>query len=201
MFCVSAKGALVFHCRLLNGQSGTSLNAISCYRLAFFYICQKKIMVLENKRFIGKIKLARFVLIIVFSVSVVVLHQLRFLDQYSFGYTRWLYIALVTGLYIAVSVYRYFRAYSYIYYSDDKSQLEIRYYHSVLFGRNYSVVRIPFGELAKYELRENFLRRSLVLYQKNRNGQISKYSGIPFTAVDKEDLKLILANIDSYIKK
>lgn len=158
-------------------------------------------MIYENKRFIGKIKLVRFILIIVLLVAVVVIHQVRSLDQYSFGMTRWFYIAIVTALYIGISVVRYFRSYSYIYYTDDKSQLEIRYYHSVLFSRNYSVVRIPFNELVKYELKQNLFSRSLILYRRAKNGKVSKYNGIPVSAVEKDDLSMILANIDSYIKK
>lgn len=134
------------------------------------------------------------------TIIVIIISQLNWIDAYSFGLTRYIYIALVSAIYVIISLVRYLKRYCYLYYSDDKNQLEIRYYHSVLIGRNYKVVRIPFSELYNYELKESMLRKTLYLFQRRPNGKVAKYEGISVSAVEEKDLKMILANIDSYIK-
>lgn len=67
-----------------------------------------------------------------------------------------------------------------------------------MFGSQYKMVRIPFAQLLKYELETSFLKKSLVLYQKD-GAKVAKYAGIPVTALEPEQLQMILANIDSHL--
>lgn len=155
-------------------------------------------MIFENKRFVGKVKLVRLILLIGLCAILVTISQVDALDAYSFGLNRFIYVALACVIYIGISLYRVGRNYCYLYYSDDNKQLEVRYYHTVMFGSKYKMVRIPFAQLLKYEIETKFLKKSLVLFQKD-GAKVSKYAGIPVTALEPEQLKMILANIDSHL--
>ncbi len=156
-------------------------------------------MVFENKRFVGKVKLVRLSLLIGLCAVLVTISQVDALDNYSFGLNRFIYVAFACLIYIGISLFRLGRNYCYLYYSDDNKQLEIRYYQTVMFGSKYKMVRIPFSQLVKYEFETSFLKKSLVLYQKDASGKISKYAGISLTALEPEQLTMILTNIDSHL--
>ncbi len=156
-------------------------------------------MVFENKRFVGKVKLLRLGLLIALCIVLVTISMNESIDNYSFGLGRFVYVALTCILYIAISLYRLGRNYNYLYYSDDNNLLEIRYYHTVMFGSKYKMVRIPFQQLIKYEIETSFLKKSLVLHQKDSSGKVAIYAGISVSALESSELQMILSNIDSHL--
>jgi hypothetical protein len=155
-------------------------------------------MVFENKKSIGKAKLFRFVFLLICGSALIMVLVSDFFHFKPLGLDRGLYMLFLGFLYIGVSAYRYYRNYWYICFSDENNEIMIKYYHSILFGRKYGMVRIPFGELAKYEIEKSFLRKNLVLYQRTSGGKISRYKPISITAVPKENLELILASLEMH---
>lgn len=154
-------------------------------------------MIFENKRFVGKAKLMRLLLLIGLGAVIVIIATTQSIDRHSFGLGRFAYVALVCVIYIAISLYRFARNYCYLYYSDEDNLLEIRYYQAVMFGSKYRMIRIPFAQLTKYEITTTFLKKELVLFQKDNSGKVAKYDGISVTALESKELEVIIASIES----
>lgn len=156
-------------------------------------------MQVDNQRNTYRIWLSRLVMTIVFTLAIIVILFLPWLEDAESGLSKYHLIILIAFIYIVINLYNYLKRPYFVSYSDHGEMIVMRYYPLSLFTSRKHSIEIPKTQLVRFELQEFLFgsQQKITLYQNFRN-KVAKYPTISLSAVDKEDRERILRSLRKY---
>lgn len=91
--------------------------------------------------------------------------------------------------------------FNYVSFNSGNGKISIRYYPVItLFGREYSSIDFQQELLYKFDLKDSFLFRDLVLSVKTKRG-VADYPPVSLTALTKFEIEKIRGELEHILKK
>lgn len=156
-------------------------------------------MQVDNQRNTYRIWLSRLVMTIVFTLIIIVIIFLPWLDDPESRISKYHLIILIAFVYIVLNLYNYLKRPYFVSYSDHGDRIVMRYYPLSLFTSRKHSIEIPKQQLVRFEIKEFLFgtQQKITLYQNFRN-KVAKYPTISLSAVDKEDRERIIKSLGKY---
>ena len=109
-------------------------------------------MILDNQRNTYRIWLSRLVMTIVFTLAIIVIIFLPWLDNPASGLSKYHLMILIALIYIVINIYNYLKRPYFVSYSDQGEMIVLRYYPLSLFTSRKHSIEIPKTQLVKFEI-------------------------------------------------
>lgn len=135
---------------------------------------------MNNRLTAGRIQLILTLFVLAFLATWVCSLTIRL---FMFTWLQWISAAL-----FAITLLGFmYGGYFYIEVEEKDKHIELKFYNSFPFSREFKMFRIPVSAFVKYQIEGSRLfRRKLYLFQK-QGGQMAKYPPIMVTAFSKEN--------------
>lgn len=158
-------------------------------------------MTVDIKRTTLRIQLTRFILAIIFTISIVTVLTHKAFRNEILGLDREQWALVLIFIYIVITALDFIREPYYIYFKDDGSKIILRYFSLGFFNKQKSAIEIPKQEFRGYELKKYLFgfKKKIVLSQKIR-GKIAKYPEVSITSLNRKEKDKILASLEKYTK-
>jgi hypothetical protein len=156
-------------------------------------------MIIDIKKTILRQNLGNFIATIIFILLIVVLLFIPFSKDLIKGVDNNL-LAIFMGIaYVINALYKTFRNYNYIYFSDESDKIVLRYFSPNLFTSKKNSIEIPKKEFAGYTIQSSYMgyRENIILQRRTTKG-IASYSAVSITALsinERHDLLITLEKI------
>lgn len=154
-------------------------------------------MVIDLRKTVIRKKLRSFYYAIIFTTSISLVLFVNIYSRRIFGIDKYLISIILASAYLLTIVYSFIREYNYIYYSDEKEKIILRFFSMNIFISKKSSIEIIRSEMAGYSLKKSFigLKEKLFLYQQTKRG-VAKYPGVSITALSKEEKEKLIKSLD-----
>ncbi len=155
-------------------------------------------MIFDNKKTTVRIYLWKMIQAIVTVVLLLGILMSGWFETDVLGISKYLWVIIVTLVYLAMVIVSRLRRLNYFYFSDEGDRILIRYYAIHPLVQKKKAVQIPKIGLAGYEIKPSFLgfRKLLVLRQKVR-GKVAVYPPIGISSLSRKETDLL----EKYLKK
>jgi hypothetical protein len=154
-------------------------------------------MVIDIQRTVLRKNLRAFILVLVFIFIILFLLLTGFYDDQLFGLTSYHLAIIIAGLYILIVLYNTLRQYNYIYYSDTRDTIILRYFSTGIMTHKKNSIELPKTDFAGYEKKRWLFgfREKVILRVKTPKG-IANYPPVSFTALSKKEKQSIYQSLD-----
>ena len=154
-------------------------------------------MIIDTQKTLTKIKLRRFVIAMVFMVLIVLTISTDIFDLY---FTKYFYTMVFAVLYILIYAFQMFLKLNYIYFSDEESDIILRYFTIQPFKRAYRSIEIPKNTFVKFKVEKSIfnLKEDIILFQRTKKG-IAKYPAVSISSLSKEERNKIKECLTKYV--
>ncbi len=159
-------------------------------------------MNIDKKKRVITIQLRRMITLMVFFLAIVII-MLSFNRNIPFlGLKKYNWVVVLTCIYIVSLVLESLLEFNYIYFSDDKNKLTLRYFSLGYFNRKKTSVEIPIQEFVDFEVKEYLwgFKQKIVLQRIYKN-QIAKYPAVSISILNKEERNNLILALDHYKQK
>lgn len=156
-------------------------------------------MIIDTQKTVVRIKLRRFVIAMVFMVLIVLTISTNIFDLY---FTKYFYTMVFAILYILIYAFQMTLRLNYIYFSDEKSDIILRYFPIQPFKRAYRSIEISKNTFVKFKVEKSIfnLKEDIILFQRTKKG-IAKYPPVSITSLSKEERNKIKESLNKYTSK
>ena len=157
-------------------------------------------MRVDNQRNTYRIWVSRLIMTIIFTLVIIVIIFLPWLDNLDFWLTKYHLMILVALIYIIINVINYLKRPYFVAYSDHGEMIMMRYYPLSLFASRKHSIEIPKKQLIRFELQDFLFKtqQKIILVQRFRSKE-ARYPPVSLSAVDKEDQERIIQSLGKYI--
>jgi hypothetical protein len=145
-------------------------------------------MILDNNKYAILLRLRKLLILLVSCTIIVILFTTDLMVEPVLGISRlWvsLFIALLVVLYYLWGI---ILDHHYIYFSDNKDKIIIRYYSLKPLSQESHSIEIPKNEFVRYEIKSSMggRKHKLILYQQTTKG-IAKYPPVCLSALSQSE--------------
>jgi len=153
-------------------------------------------MILDIKKTILRQNISSFISTIVFIILIVLLLFIPFSKDLIRGVSNELLALFMGTAYVIHALFRTFRKYNYIFFSDESDKLVLRYFSPNLFTAKKNSIEIAKKDFAGYTLKAFFMgyREQLIMLRRTPRG-IASYPPVSITALsirERHDLLICL---------
>ena len=158
-------------------------------------------MTIDIKRTVLRIQLTRFIVAIIFTISVVTVLIHKAFRNEILGLNREQWALALVFIYIIITAFDFIREPFYIYYKDDGSKIIFRYFSLGFFNKQKSAIEIPKPDFRGFEIKKYLLgfKEKIILSQKIK-GKIAKYPAVSITSLNKKEKEKIVSSLNKYIR-
>ncbi len=158
-------------------------------------------MTIDIKRTVLRTQLTRFILAIIFTISVVTVLIHKVFRNEILGLDREQWALILVFIYIVIAAIDFIREPYYIYFKDDGSKIILRYFSLGFFNKQKNAIEIPKQDFRGFEKKKYLLglKEKIILSQKIR-GKIAKYPAVSITSLNRKEKEKILASLEKYTK-
>jgi hypothetical protein len=156
-------------------------------------------MTIDLQRTAIKIRLRRFITLIVFVAIIIFILLMGHQKEVYFGFSKYQWAIVVAALYFGSSIIESLLDFNYIFYSDYGDIIILRYFSMGMFNSKKNSIQIPKGNFIGYKIEDRLggLKKTLQLYQ-DFDGKEAKYPAVNITALTNEQRNTLLKSLDRY---
>jgi hypothetical protein len=157
-------------------------------------------MIIDLKRKVIKTQLRRFITLLIFIVLILLVLLILDYNKKYFGLTRYALAIIVAGVYVVFVLYQAVLEPNYIYFSDERDRIILRYFSMSFYNDKKQSIEIPREAFSGYEVKKSFggLKEKLVLLERVNNKD-ARYPPVSITALTKNQRNNLLAALDRNI--
>lgn len=158
-------------------------------------------MTIDTHKKVISIQIRRMVTLLVFAVLIIVVILTGNRQNSFFGLNKYHWSIVISALYLISIAAESFLQFNYIYFSDEKNKLVIRYFSLGYFNRMKKSIEFPTEELLSYQIYEymNGYKKQIVLHRV-KNQKEAKYPPVSISILKKEEYSALRKALDSYKK-
>lgn len=159
-------------------------------------------MIIDTKKKVISIQLRRLITFLVYGLAIIII-MLSFNRNIPFlGLTKYHWVIVLTFVLILSLVLESLLELNYIFFSDDKNKLTLRYFSLGYFNRKKTSIEIPIQEFVDYDIEEYLwgFKHKLILHRLYKN-QVAKYPAVSISMLNKERRMNLIQALDHYKKK
>ncbi|MDA3955065.1 MAG: hypothetical protein PF485_15585 [Bacteroidales bacterium] len=157
-------------------------------------------MVFDNQKIVTNISIRRYLIIIAYFISIIILLVSDLVKNQIFGIDKSSYVVAITILYVMYILFVYTLNYNFFSYNDDGSKLIFRFVSLRAFDNKKRAIEINKKDFAGYKIKISFfnLRQDLVVKIKTKKG-IANYPPISLTALSLKHKKMLKNSLNQMI--
>jgi hypothetical protein len=158
-------------------------------------------MILDIQKKVFSSHLRRMITFLAFAVIVLVIILVGKLPYTYLGFNKYQWAIVVCGVYILLVIYEGFKKLNYIYFSDEKNVITLRYFSLGYFSSKKNAIEIPKNEFLTYEIRTYFAggKTNLILHRSVKNKD-AKYPPVSLSLLNKKEIQQLTSVLDLYKK-
>lgn len=159
-------------------------------------------MIIDTERKVFLTHLRRLITLLAFATIVMLVMLVGKRPNTYLGLTKYNWALIICAVYSISVIYESIRGLHYIYFSDEKSVLTIRYFSLSYFNSRKNVIEMPVDEFIRYNITTSVfkLRVKLTLYRLIKSRE-AKYPAISISLLNKPELEILRSALDKYSKK
>lgn len=156
-------------------------------------------MIFENSRTIISLRIKLFIATVLFLTFIILTYIAGKIKYPVLGMSDTLWTVILAIIYIGFVFMPVVLNYQYISFSDEGSNIIIRYFPAGIMGGKKSSVEIDKKAFSGYKIEKKLfgLNQSVVLYQKLREG-IAKYPPVYISVLTKEEKSKLMKTLNKY---
>lgn len=154
-----------------------------------------------HKKVIAK-QLRRMIVILVYAISVLLIILMGKPEKFIFGLNNHHWAIVLTIIFALFLVIESLFNYNYIYFSDQKEKIVLRYFSLGYFNRRKNSIEIPISEFVNYEVVSTFfgIQPKIILYRKVKDTE-AKYPAVCLSLLSKSEIQKLKNCLNTYIQK
>ncbi len=159
-------------------------------------------MIIDLHKTVIRKKLQGFYAAILFTLAIILILLTNIYENDIAGIDRYEFSIILASVYILMNIFNFLRDYNYIFYSDEKEKLILRYFSMNIFISKKSSIEIARSEFSGYSTRKSLLglREQLFLYQKTKKG-LARYPGVSITGLSGEEKQKLFGSLERLGRK
>ncbi|MGB8492244.1 MAG: hypothetical protein WCE64_14400 [Bacteroidales bacterium] len=156
-------------------------------------------MTFDNSKTIISIRIKLFVATVLFLLYIFLTYAADLIRYPVLGLGQTAWTAIFVVCYLVMLFMPMYMNYQFIYFSDDGSNIVIRYFNSGIFGGKKNSVEINKMSFSGYKSEKRFfgLIQSITLYQRLNQG-VAKYPPIYISALTGKEKEKVINSLNSY---
>jgi hypothetical protein len=160
----------------------------------------KKTMTIDKQKKVIAIQLRRMITMVLFALLIIIIllsHNLSIL-----GLTKYDIALVITGIYFMSIIFESLYEFNFIYFSDIKKTLMLRYFSLSYLNQKKHSIEMPLAELSGFELKVSFygMKQKLILYRKIKDKE-AKYPPVSISILNKQEKEQLIAALNHYKNK
>lgn len=150
-------------------------------------------MEIDNQRKSITLKLRKFMFLLFFVLSIIVIHFTNIWAEPHLGITRLHLTLFLIGIIILYYIIEFALNFQYIYFSDHGEKIVLRYYSLRPMQNLKNSIEIPKSNFVRFEILPSIfnLKPSVILYAKSKNS-IAKYPPVCLSALTSSERKKLI---------
>lgn len=158
-------------------------------------------MLIDTRKKVIATQLRRMITMLIFVSIIIVLLTLKMPNTFL-GLNKYNWAIVITAIYLIITISEGILELNYIYFSDNKNVLTLRYFPLGYFNRKKNMIEIPVHEFSKFEIRKMIfgLKQKLILYRKIKDKD-AKYPPISISLLNKKERELLITALTHYQSK
>lgn len=156
-------------------------------------------MTIDTSRTVIKVQLRRFLTLVAFICIVLAVMLLGNLQKEFFGLNKYHWALIVALIYAISLLVESWLELNYIYFSDEKDIIMLRFFSMSLLSKKKKSIEIPKNVFSGYQVQNKIfgLKKKIILKQLLKN-TVVKYPPVSLTGLKLEEYKLLLKTLDTY---
>lgn len=156
-------------------------------------------MTFDNSKTIISLRIKLFIATVLFLAFIVLTYVAKKIKYPVLGINDTIWTLILTACYFLFVFMPVIRNYQYIYFSDDGTNIIIRYFLAGIVGGKKNSVEISKKAFSGYKIEKKFigLNQSLILYQRMKEG-IAKYPPVYISVLTKDEKAKMMKVLNSY---
>lgn len=159
-------------------------------------------MTIDTRKKVITFQLRRMISLLVFAISVILVLLVGKMPNTFLGLNKYGWSIVILVVFVLSIVIEGLLQYHYIYFSDEKEKIVLRYFSLGYMNRVKKSIELPKNELQKYEITESLygFKKKIVLHRV-KNTTEAKYPSVCLSILNKKELAMLTKTLDSYKKE
>lgn len=159
-------------------------------------------MIIDKQKKVIVTQLRRMITTLVFALGVMVIMLAGNRKVLVFGLNKYNWALVITAIYFLSIIIEGLFEYNYIYFSDAKKTLTLRFFSLGYFNRKKQSIEIPISEFSGYKIEESFygIKQKLILFRNVKNKE-AQYPSVSITFLNKKEKEMLINTLNQYKAK
>jgi hypothetical protein len=156
-------------------------------------------MVIDIQRTVIKTQLRRFLTLIILAVFIIVVLLTGDRSKVILGMNKYSWALIIGLIYVVILVAESYLELNYVYFSDEGSNLILRYFSMSVMNRKKNSIEIPKDAFAGYEYQRSLwgFKKNIRLFQRFKR-ENARYPSVSLSGMSDKEVKLLLKTLDKY---
>ena len=156
-------------------------------------------MIIDIQRTVIRTQLRRFLTLIAFLVVIILVILIGSLRRDFLGLNKYIWALFIGCLYIITIVAEAFLELNYIFFSDEKELIILRFFSMSMFSRKKNSIEIPKNVFRGYEIRKTLfgLKKKIILFQRLKDKDV-KYPAVSLSGLNPQEFGALTKTLDKY---
>lgn len=158
-------------------------------------------MVIDINRTVYKTQIRRFITLFTCAIAIITVVLVGDRNNTVLGLNKYSWALIIGLIYIIALVLESLLELNYVYFSDEKDDLVLRYFSMSVFNRKKNSIEIPKDAFAGYEFTRSLMgyKKSIKLIQRFKR-EDAKYPMVSLSGLNEKEFELLLSTLDKYKK-
>lgn len=158
-------------------------------------------MILDTQKKVFISHLRRLITLLVFAALVLVVILVGKLPYTYLGLNKYQWAIVMCAIYILMIIIEGILELNYIYFSDAKNVITLRYFSLGYFSSKKKSIEIPKSEFVTYEIRTTFRgAKTKIILHRSVKDKDAKYPPVSLSLLSKKEIQQITSVLDYYKK-
>ncbi len=156
-------------------------------------------MIIDKQKKVISVQLRRMITMVLFALVIIIILLSRNLSL--LGLTKYDVVLIVTGIYFISIIFESLYEFNFIYFSDIKKTLTLRYFSLSYLNQKKHSIEMPLAEFSGFEVKVSFygMKQKLILFRKIKDKE-AKYPPVSISLLNKKEKEQLIAALNHYKK-
>ncbi len=159
-------------------------------------------MIIDKQKKVIVTQLRRMITTLLFALSIIAIMIVGNRNIPFLGLNKYNWAFVMVVIYFLTLVIEGLFEFNYIYFSDAKNTLTLRYFSLGYFNRRKQSIEIPIQEFSDYKIEKTLygIKQKLILYRKYKN-KVAKYPAVSISFLNEKEKEMLITVLNQYKAK
>lgn len=159
-------------------------------------------MIIDKQKKVIATQLRRMITTLVFALGVIVIMLVGNRHVPFLGLNKYNWALVITAVFFLTLIIEGLFDFNYIYFSDAKNIITLRFFSLGFFNRRKQSIEIPISEFSDFKIEKSLygIKEKLILYRKIKTKD-AKYPAVSITFLNKKEKEMLVTTLIHYKAK